>query len=143
MDDEAPRIGLEQLQTLLDETIPLMRMLKVRVDALSHGSATLTLPGSPDWVRAGGTVSGPAIMALADACFYAAVLTRIGHEPMAVTSDLSVRFLRRPPPEDLHAEATLLHLGRRNAVAEVRMWNDDPDRIVAHATGTYALPSRS
>jgi uncharacterized protein (TIGR00369 family) len=80
-------------------------------------------------------------MALVDTAIYAAVLSRIGLEPMAVTSDISVRFLRRPPIEDLHAEARVLHLGRRQAVAEVRLWSDDPGRPVAHATGTYALPT--
>jgi uncharacterized protein (TIGR00369 family) len=139
---EPPRITVDELTRLLHETIPLSHFLRFRVDALGHGWARVTLPGSEASIRAGGTVSGPAIMALADTAFYAAVLTRIGLEPMAVTSDLSVRFLRRPLPEDLHAEARLLRLGRRQAVAEVRMWcGRDEDSLVAHATGTYALPA--
>lgn len=139
---DEPRVTIEQIQELLDATIPLTRTLRVRVDALEHGVARATLPGSSEWIRAGGTISGPAIMALADTAIYAAVLTRIGLEPMAVTSELSVRFLRPAPPEDLHAEARVLHLGRRTAVADVRMWTgENADRLVAHATGTYALPS--
>ncbi|HEY8430163.1 MAG TPA: PaaI family thioesterase [Sandaracinaceae bacterium] len=137
-----PRVTIEQIQELLERTIPLSRVLRVRIDALELGVARVTLPGSAEHTRAGGTLSGPAIMALADTAIYAAVMTRIGIEPMALTSDLSVRFLRRPAPEDLHAEARVLHLGRRTAVAEVRMWSaSDPDRLVAHATGTYALPA--
>lgn len=140
MTSGVPRITVATFERLLAETIPLTRTLRVRVDDLGFGSARLTLPGSTEWVRAGGTVSGPAIMALADTAIYAAVLTRIGLEPMAVTSDLSVRFLRPPPPRDLHAAARVLYLGRRNAVAEVELWSDDREKLVAHATGTYALP---
>jgi uncharacterized protein (TIGR00369 family) len=135
MEDETPRATKEEVARLIDD-IPLARFLRVRVDELGMGRALLTLPSNLDAIRAGGTVSGPAIMALADSAVYAAVLTRIGLEPMAVTSDLSVRFLRRPPLEDLHAEASVIHLGRRNAVAEVRMWSSDPGRLVAHAPGT-------
>lgn len=138
---EAPRVTIDELRQLLHDTIPLARMLQFRIDELAYGSARVVLPGSDAWVRAGGTVAGPAIMALADTAIYAAVLTCIGLEPMAVTSDLSVRFLRRPAPDDLNAEARVIHVGRRNAVAEVRMWSADPERLVAHATGTYALPS--
>lgn len=140
---DASRITAEQFADLIEETIPLSRYLRFRVDALGHGWARITLPGSEEWNRAGGTISGPAIMALADTVFYAAVLTRIGLEPMAVTSDLSIRFLRPPPSDDLRSEARVLRLGRRQAVGEVRMWSgDDEERLVAHATGTYALPAR-
>jgi uncharacterized protein (TIGR00369 family) len=138
--DETPKITVDAFARLLEETIPLTRILGVRIDHIGYGTARVTLPGDPTWVRAGGTVNGPAIMALADTAIYAAVLSRIGLEPMAVTSDLSVRFLRRPKPEDLFADARVLHLGRRSAVAEVRLHSGDPDRVVAHATGTYALP---
>lgn len=139
--DETPRVTVEAFERLLRETIPLTNVLGVRVDAIGWGSARVTLPGHPAWVRAGGTLSGPSIMALADTAIYAAVLSRVGLEPMALTSELSVRFLRRPPPADLHADATLLHLGRRTAVAEVRLHGGDAERLVAHATGTYALPT--
>src|SRR5690606_25949431 len=91
-----PRATIEQIQDLLERTIPLGRVLRFRIDALELGVARVTLPGSEEHTRAGGTISGPAIMALADTAIYAAVLTRIGVEPMALTSDLSVRFLRRP-----------------------------------------------
>lgn len=139
---DAPKVTIEQVEQLLADTIPLTRILGVRVDAIGDGTARVTLPGNPSWVRAGGTVTGPAIMALADTAIYVALLSRIGLEPMAVTSDLHVRFLRRPPPSDLVAEGQVLHVGRRMAVAEVRLYSEDPARIVAHATGTYALPAK-
>jgi uncharacterized protein (TIGR00369 family) len=57
-----------------------------------------------------------------------------------VTSQLNISFLRGAKPGDLHAEAELLRLGRRNAVCDVRLWSEGPDRLAAQANVTYALP---
>jgi uncharacterized protein (TIGR00369 family) len=138
---DEPRIKVADFQRLLDETAPLSRMLGVRAARLGYGTATLVLPGDPAWTRAGGSVSGPAMMALADTALYAAVLSRIGLEPMALTSELTIHFLRRPEPRDLFADASLLRLGRRTAVGEVRLHDGDAARLVAHVTGSYALPA--
>ena len=89
-------------------------------------------------LRAGGTLNGPTMMTLADTALYAAVLTRIGLEPLAVTSDMSIHFLRKPQPAPLVATAKILRLGKRLAVGAVEIASEG--QLVAHATGTYALP---
>jgi uncharacterized protein (TIGR00369 family) len=134
------QISIDDLVRLLDDTLPLWRTLGVRIDELAYGEARLTMTGATGWTRAGGTMAGPALMSLADLAIYAALLGAIGSVPLAVTSDLHVRFLRRAPLDTLRARAHVVHLGRRQAVCEVRMWHDDPERPVAMATGTYALP---
>jgi uncharacterized protein (TIGR00369 family) len=91
-------------------------------------------------LRPGGVISGPNLMSLADVAAYALVLAHVGEVLMAVTSSLTMQFLRGAVPGDLHAEATLLRLGRRNAVCDVRLWTESPERLAAQATVTYALP---
>jgi uncharacterized protein (TIGR00369 family) len=92
-------------------------------------------------LRPGGTVSGPAMMALADSVTYAALLSRIGIVPLAVTSNLNISFLRRPKADRaVVAEATLLKVGRTLAFAEVAITSEGDDDLVAHATLTYAIP---
>jgi uncharacterized protein (TIGR00369 family) len=91
-------------------------------------------------LRPGGVMSGPALMSLADTAAYALVLAHVGDELMAVTSTLTINFLRAARPGDLHAEAVLLRLGRRNAVCDVRLWTEGPDRLAAQASVTYARP---
>jgi uncharacterized protein (TIGR00369 family) len=91
-------------------------------------------------LRPGGVISGPTLMSLSDTAAYALVLAHIGDQLMAVTSSLTMNFLRGAKPGDLHAEAELLRLGRRNAVCEVRIWTEGPDRLAAQASVTYALP---
>jgi uncharacterized protein (TIGR00369 family) len=91
-------------------------------------------------LRPGGTVSGPVLMALADAAMYAAILARMGAVVMAVTSNLSINFLRRPAPGQLKAEARILKLGRRLAFGEVYLFCNEETEPVAHATLTYSIP---
>ena len=59
---------------------------------------------------------------------------------MAVTQNLNINFLSRPAQKDLIAEAVILRLGRRSAVLEVQLFSEGSDDMVAHVTGTYALP---
>lgn len=97
--------------------------------------------------RPGGTVSGPTLMTLADAIAYMVVLSHIGPEALAVTSNLTINFLRRPRMVDLVVDATLLKLGRSLAVVDVLLYSDvdgvGPDDAltdpVAQATVTYSL----
>jgi uncharacterized protein (TIGR00369 family) len=80
-------------------------------------------------------------MALADAAAWVVVLAHIGWVPLAVTSNLSINFLRKPEPERLRATAELLKLGRRLAVTHVRVFGGTEGRLVADASVTYAIPA--
>ena len=91
-------------------------------------------------LRPGGVISGPTLMSLSDTAAYALVLAHIGDQLMAVTSTLTINFLRGAAPGDLYAEAEMLRLGRRNAVCDVRLWTESRERLAAQAVVTYALP---
>ena len=91
-------------------------------------------------LRPGGVISGPTLMSLSDTAAYALVLAHIGDQLMAVTSSLTMNFLRGARPGDLYAEAEMLRLGRRNAVCDVRLWTESRERLAAQALVTYALP---
>jgi len=93
-------------------------------------------------LRPGGTISGPSMMALADYAMYTIVLGMIGPVPLAVTTHLSIDFLRKPEPGDLIAEATLLKLGQRLAVGSVAIFSEGVEGIVAQASLTYSIPPR-
>lgn len=93
-------------------------------------------------LRPGGIISGPTQMAVADRAAYAVILAHIGIVPMAVTSNLNVSFLRGVEARDFFADASLIKLGRRLATVDVRLWQDDPARVAAQSTVTYALPDR-
>ena len=111
-----------------------------QVIAVSPGHARLRLLPDAGNLRPGNSVSGPALMGLADVAAYALVLAHIGPVAMAVTSSLAFQFLRACEPVAITADARLLRLGKRLVVSDVQIWTTSPDRPVAQASVTYALP---
>ena len=80
------------------------------------------------------------MFALSDVALYVAILAQIGKVGLAVTTNLNINFLRKPPPRDLIGEARLIKLGKRLAVGEVGIRSEGEDELVAHAVGTYSIP---
>jgi uncharacterized protein (TIGR00369 family) len=112
-----------------------------RIDMLAPGRIRLIAPHRPGTLRPGGVISGPTLMSLADHAAYALILAHIGDQLMAVTSTLTMNFLRGARPGDIHVDAEFLRLGRRIAVCDVRLSTEGPDRLAAQACVTYAIPS--
>ncbi|MCG6903854.1 MAG: PaaI family thioesterase [Rhodobacter sp.] len=95
-------------------------------------------------LRPGGTVSGPSMFSLADVSIYLAILSRIGPQALAVTTNCSIDFMRKPAAGvDLIAHARLLKLGRALAVGDVLIRSEGSDAIVARATLTYSIPPKA
>lgn len=105
-------------------------------------AATMRLKAHSRNLRPGGTISGPAMFALADVALYVAILAQIGPVGLAVTTSMNINFLTKPPPGDLVGEARLFKLGKRLAVGEVTIRSEGADAACAHATGTYSIPPR-
>ena len=98
------------------------------------------LPYAKRHLRPGGTISGPAMMMLADAVGFMAVMAGADHGIAGVTSNLNIHFLSRPQPGDLLAYGEVLRMGRRQAVVAVSIHTEAQSEPVASATVTYALP---
>ncbi|MDX1805152.1 MAG: PaaI family thioesterase [Alcanivorax sp.] len=130
----------EQVQRVIHDGLPAAAEQGLLVERVGDRRARMRSPFRPASLRPGGTVSGPTMMGLADAAMYAAILGELGRVEMAVTQNLNINFLSRPSPVDLIAEAVILRLGRRSAVLEVQLFSDGEEDMVAHVTGTYALP---
>lgn len=135
-----PAMSKEDLDALIRDGVPLVGNFGVRIDSLGAGTIRLRLPYKDDFVRPGGTVTGPAMFGLADVALYGAVLSLIGRVELAVTTSMTINFLRRPPPVAIIAEARVLKLGKRLAYGEILLFSDGDPEPVAHATGTYSIP---
>ena len=141
MTEKPARITIAEFERIVEESLPLAAAWKMQTVAIHHGRATLRLGFDAGFLRPGGTISGPIQMGLADVAIFAALLGAIGPTPNAVTSNLSINFLRRPKPSPLVAEARMLKVGRKLAVGEVELFSEgDPD-MVAHVVATYAIPA--
>ncbi len=134
------KMNVEQLQAFLAEHFPHMTEEFI-VESVSENRATLRLPVSERNLRAGGTVNGPTMFALADVAFYLALMAMIGPKALAVTTNCSIDFMRKPAAgKDLVGKAQILKLGRVLAVGDVLIYSDGQGAPVARAGMTYSIP---
>ena len=91
--------------------------------------------------RPGNFIAGPTQFAMADSAVWFLVNGALGRlEPMTVTSELSIRFLRPAKGDKLYARAHLERRGTTSVVATVRVFTHDEAAPTAVAQATYALP---
>lgn len=137
-----PRPTPDEITAFLQEAFPSAARAGTRCESIGDGTAVARIPYAPDEVRPGGYISGPTIFGAADIALWFACFSVIGIQPMAVTSELSIRFVRPARNGDLLARATLQSVGTRRLVGTVDLWIDGAeDRLVAVAQGTYVRPS--
>jgi uncharacterized protein (TIGR00369 family) len=113
----------------------------ILIEAADGASCRLRQRYSEQMLRPGGTISGPTLMALADCAMYVVLLSAIGPVGLAVTTNLTINFLRKGSAgQDVLAAARLLKLGKRLAVGEVNLMSAGLPDPIAHVTATYSIP---
>jgi len=129
----------ETINTVVRELYPAAAASCVEV---GPDFAVAAVDVDPRTVRPGGFVSGPTQFAIVDAALWYVTFAALGRvEPMAMTSELSMRFLRPAQGNRLYCRAELEAVSRRSVVATAHVWCDDrTDKITATAQGTYAIP---
>jgi uncharacterized protein (TIGR00369 family) len=128
------------LDRLMAAEFPQSQALGYRIERVAADAVDLRLPMDDRHLRPGGTVSGPTLFTLADMAMYLHLLSRLGPVALAVTTDVTLHFLRRPKPRDVLARAEMLKLGRRLAVGQVLLRSDGDAAPIAHAVLTYSIP---
>lgn len=131
----------QAIEAFLKEDFPQCPCI---IDEVGDQQALVRQQVGFDHLRPGDTLSGPTMMGLADFALYVAVLGEIGIVPLAVTTNLNINFLRKPKAHsDLMARCRLLKVGRSLAMGEVYLFSDgSEDEVIAHVTGTYAIPPK-
>jgi uncharacterized protein (TIGR00369 family) len=138
----APAMSAEEIGKLLEAEFPQVFFpgCGLSIDRVDYGVAHVRRAYHEDFLRPGGTISGPTMMELADFAMYVAMFSAIGPQPLAVTTNLNINFLRKPAAADLTAEARLMKVGKRLAVGEVIVCSEGQAEPVAHVTSTYSIP---
>ncbi len=137
-----PRITKAEIDEMCARALPWVGIMGLTIEEIGKGTCRVRMAGKEEFLRPGGTVSGPALMSLADYAMYVAVLSAIGRVELAVTINLNANFLRRPKPGDIFAESRLIKLGKRLAYGEVSLYSEGEAEAgpVAHVTATYSIP---
>ncbi len=134
-----PKMTADEIQDFMKKFFPQARM-PIEIEELRDNFLRMRVGVTDRYLRPGGTVSGPALMTIADTAMYYLVLGMIGPVALALTTNLNINFLRAPKLADIIAEAEMLKLGNRLAVGQVTMYSDGSDDPVAHVTVTYSIP---
>jgi uncharacterized protein (TIGR00369 family) len=139
----APAMNADQIANLLHEVFPqaFYPGCGLMIERVDYADIRVRRHFQEGYIRPGGTISGPTMMELADFAMYVAVFSAVGPQPLAVTTNLNINFLRKPGKGDLIAEARLMKVGKRLAVGEVTIFSEGLAEPVAHVTSTYSIPN--
>ena len=133
------KMTIEELENFLEREFPQAAPL-YSIKSFDDDAMVVQMDTSDRHLRPGGTVSGPTLFTLADVSVYLIVLAYIGPKALAVTTNCSIDFMRRPSPGILSTKTSLLKLGRRLAVGEVLIYSEGQNNPVARASLTYSIP---
>jgi acyl-coenzyme A thioesterase PaaI-like protein len=128
-------VSTQEVQQLLS-TWPFLSRYAFELRTLDDGLCTLEVPFQEIFVRPGGRVSGPVFMAAADAAMWFALMTRLGSQDPAVTTQMQTSFLQAARQEPFLCSARILKWGRRLIYGAVECCALD-GRLLTHHTVTY------
>lgn len=131
----------EQVLEFVDREFPqALASTTYAVEELEPRRTRVRLKVTDVHLRPGGTVSGPALMALVDFAVYVLLLAHHGSDArLAVTTGLTISFLNKAGPGDVLCAVELLKHGRTLSVADCRIHTAGDGRLVAHAEATYFM----
>ncbi|HKK97680.1 MAG TPA: PaaI family thioesterase [Marivita sp.] len=136
------KVAADEMTTFLDEVFPQVKGM-FTIDRLDEDMLIMRLHASDQHLRPGGTVSGPAMFSLADVAAYVATMAHIGKEALAVTTNCSIDFMRKPKAgADVLAHARVLKLGKALSVTDVLLYSEGLAEPVARANLTYSIPPK-
>ena len=139
----ALKMTREDLEQFIKEVFPQVAA-DFTVEDVAPMGITMRLNVGERHLRPGGTVSGPSMFGLADVAIYLAIMAMIGPKALAVTTNASFDFMRKPAAGvDLIAKCRLLKLGRVLAVGDVLLYSEGMTEPVARASMTYSIPPGS
>lgn len=136
----AAHITVEDFGRLIEQKSAFGVWLGIKLEEVGAGTARMRLPYREEFLRPGGAIHGPIIMAIADYAMYAALMGLNPRGESGVTSNLNMYFLRKSTGKDLIAEARTVRGGSRVSVLEVSVYTDGEDDPIALVTGTYIIP---
>ena len=129
----------EEITKYLEDIFPQIKN-KFKVIKLENKFSEVQLRSEVSNLRPGNTISGPAMFELADIAFFVSVINLTGSGSLAVTTNVSINFIKKPPFKDLLGISRIRKAGRRLLVGDVDIMSTNREQLYAQALMTYSVP---
>ena len=129
---------IAELLHLFNEVAPIARTFGMTLSYDDEGRAIVDLPYNPDLDHALGGVHGGVYATLLDTAGWFTAAATHDIPCWVATTEMAVHFLAPVQCTSLRAVGQLIRQGKRQDVAEMRLY-DGNGRLVGHATGTFIL----
>ena len=127
------------------EAIPHAMALGLRLEDIGDGRAVISMPYSQDLVGdpRSGVIHGGAVSAMLDTCCGAAVMSHPAAPGATATIDLRIDYMRAATPgQTLVTTAHCYHVTRSVAFVRATAVDDDVERPVASAAGSFTVEAK-
>ena len=129
---------IAELLHLFNKVAPIARTFGMVLSYDEEDRAIVDLPYNPALDHALGGVHGGVYATLLDTAGWFTAAAAHDISCWLATTEMSVHLLAPVQRTSLRAVGQLIRQGRRQDVAEMRLY-DGSDRLVGHATGTFVL----
>lgn len=127
------------------EAIPHARALGIQLTDIGDGRAEFAMPYDENLIGdpKTGVIHGGAVSAMMDTCCGAAVMSHPQAPGETATIDLRIDYMRAATPgQTIRTSATCFHITRSVAFVRATAFDDDGDRPVATASGSFTVEQR-
>lgn len=127
------------------QAIPHAKALGLDLTHIAEGEAVITMPYNADLVGdpRTGVIHGGAVSAMMDTCCGAAVMSHPAAPGGTATIDLRIDYMRAATPgQAITTRATCYHITRNVAFVRAVATDNDTDRPVATAAGSFTVEGR-
>ncbi len=120
------------------EAAPVYQLLQIHVDQLDTGFARFRMPFRKELTQAYQVVHGGVIGTLADTAVAFALMTIIQPGEKVTTAEFKINFFAAVTGGEMIGEARIVHAGKRLAVADMEVRNQNGE-LIAKGMATYAI----
>ena len=135
------KLTIDEITNYLEDIFPQVKG-RYRILKLGKSSSEVQLLADEGNLRPGNTISGPSMFELADIAFYVTVIASKGAGTLAVTTNVSINFLRKPELSNLIAKSKLKKVGKQLIVGDVEIISENRAEVVAHSIFIYSVPPK-
>ena len=134
---ERPAVDFDGLREYANQ-VPMYKLIGMEVVEVRAGYARFRLPFRRELTQPFGVMHGGAFAAVADSAVAIALWGLVGADKAFTTIEMKINFIAPVASGEVIAEGTIVHCGRRTAIGDVTL-KDQDGRLVGKCLATYMI----